>query len=77
MSKAHRGSGIRDKKSRARGKCPITGKTGVKLLYEQEIDGEKVMVSKTAKATLTNRKRRQARAERQKAAKAAAESSDE
>ncbi len=77
MSKAHRGSGIRDRKRRARGKCPITGKTGVKLLYEQEIDGEKVMVSKTAKATLTNRKRRQAKAERQKAAKAAAESSGE
>jgi hypothetical protein len=37
----------------------VTGKTGVKLVYETEIDGRKVMVSKAGKATLTNRKRRE------------------
>lgn len=76
MSKAHRGAGIRDQKRRGRGKCPVTGKTGVKLLYEQEIDGEKVMVSKTAKAMLTNRKRAQEKAEKQKAAASEAPASE-
>ena len=74
MSKAHRGAGIRELKRRGRGKCPVTGKTGVKLLYEHEIDGQKVMISKTAKATLTNRKRAEEKAEKRKAA--AAESTD-
>lgn len=76
MSKAHRGAGIRDQKRRGRGKCPVTGKTGVKLLYEQEIDGQKVMVSKTAKATMTNRKRAQEKAEKQKAAASEAPASE-
>lgn len=76
MSKAHRGSGIRELKRRGRGKCPVTGKTGVKLLYEYELDGEKVMVSKAAKATLTNRKRAAEKAERQKAAAAAPSKSE-
>ncbi len=68
MSKSHRGAGIRNLYRRGRGKCPVTGKTGVKLLYEHEIDGRKVMISKTAKATLTNRKKAQEKAERQKQA---------
>ncbi len=68
MSKAHRGAGIRDQFNHGRGTCPITGKTGVKLMYEHEIDGKKVMISKAAKATITNQKRRQAKAG--KAAKA-------
>ncbi|MFP4508612.1 MAG: hypothetical protein ACLFNQ_00635 [Spirochaetaceae bacterium] len=71
MSKAHRGSGIRDQYNHGRGTCPITGKTGVKLMYEHEIDGKKVMISKAAKAHITNQRRRQERAG--KAAGAAAE----
>ncbi|TVR55202.1 MAG: hypothetical protein EA426_15640 [Spirochaetaceae bacterium] len=62
MSKAHRGAGAREEYPRSgRGTCPITKKTGVKLLYEHEIDGKKVMISKTAKATIANAKRREAR----------------
>lgn len=63
MSKAHRGRPLRDETPNAgRGKCPVTGRTGVKLLYEQEIDGQKVMVSKIGKATLANRKKAQEKA---------------
>jgi hypothetical protein len=38
----------------------VTGRTGVKLLYEHEIDGKKVMISKIGKATLANQKKREA-----------------
>ena len=41
MSKAHRGKGIKSIPNHGRGTCPVTGQTGVKLLYEQEIDGKK------------------------------------
>jgi len=59
MSKAHRGRPLKEETPNAgRGKCPITGRTGVKLLYEHEIDGTKVMVSKAGHATLNNQKRR-------------------
>ncbi|MFP4373859.1 MAG: hypothetical protein ACLFPO_06000 [Spirochaetaceae bacterium] len=62
MSKSNRGRNLKDeRKNGARGTCPITGKTGVKLVYEHEIDGKKVMISKTAKATLENQKRREAK----------------
>lgn len=63
MGKAHRGRPAREEFPRAnRGKCPVTGRTGVKLLYEHEIDGNKVMVSKIGHATLNNQKRRQQKA---------------
>ncbi len=64
MSKAHRGRPLKEETPAAgRGKCPVTGRSGVKLLYEAEIDGAKVMISKAGKATLANIKRREARAD--------------
>jgi hypothetical protein len=57
MSKAHRGKGILDKPARARGTCPVTSKSGVKLLYQVDINGKQVMVSKVGKATLANAKK--------------------
>lgn len=58
MSKAHRGTPLKmETPGSGRGKCPVTGRTGVKLLYEHEIDGQKVMISKAGKATLVNQKR--------------------
>ncbi|NBC28670.1 MAG: hypothetical protein GVY29_01600 [Spirochaetes bacterium] len=67
MSKSNRGRNLKDeRKNGARGTCPVTGKTGVKLVYEHEIDGKKVMISKTAKATLENAKRREAKKQAQK-----------
>ncbi|MEX2445343.1 MAG: hypothetical protein WD492_17220 [Alkalispirochaeta sp.] len=60
MSKAHRGTPLKEEQPNSgRGKCPITGQTGVKLVYEHEIDGKKVMISKMGKATLANQKRRE------------------
>ena len=61
MSKAHRGRPLKEETPNAgRGKCPITGRTGVKLLYEHEVDGKTMMISKVGKATIANRKRREA-----------------
>ena len=57
MSKNHRGRELKEQPNRARGTCPVTGQTGVKLLYEAEVDGQKTMVSKVGKATLANRKK--------------------
>ena len=51
MSKAHRGKGIRELPLQGRGQCPVCRKEGVKLLYEQEIDGAKKKVCKICKAT--------------------------
>ena len=59
MSKNHRGRELREQPNRSRGTCPVTGQTGVKLLYEVEIDGAKTMVSKVGKASLANRKKSQ------------------
>ncbi len=57
MSKNHRGRELRELPNRSRGTCPVTGQTGVKLLYEIELDGQKVMVGKTGRATVANRKK--------------------
>ena len=44
MSKSHRGTGIRSMASYGRGKCPVCGNENIKVLYEKEIDGNKVMI---------------------------------
>jgi len=41
MSKAHRGKGLRELPKSGRGTCPVCGRTGVKVIYEQEIEGKK------------------------------------
>ena len=46
MSKAHRGTGIRDLVKSGRGKCPVCKRTGVKVLYENEINEKKIKVCK-------------------------------
>lgn len=56
MSKTHRGKGIRDQYAHGRGLCPRCKVDGVKLMYEQEIDGNKVMICKICKATIKNGK---------------------
>ena len=57
MSKAHRGKGLRETVARGRGLCPVCKREGVKVLYEQEIEGAKVKICKTCKATLANKKK--------------------
>ena len=57
MSKNHRGKGIRDLFARGRGTCPVCGKTGIKLLYEQEAEGQKIKVCKFCKAAIKSGKK--------------------
>lgn len=54
MSKAHRGKGLREVVASGRGICPVCGRTGVKVVYEQEIDGKKTKICKICKAHLAN-----------------------
>ncbi len=73
MSKAHRGTGIRNEFNHGRGKCPRCGKENIKVLYEKEIDGATVKVCKYCNAALKNI----ARVEARKAKPAVAETSSE
>jgi hypothetical protein len=57
MSKAHRGKGLRETAARGRGLCPVCKREGVKVLYEQEIEGAKVKICKVCKATIANKKK--------------------
>jgi hypothetical protein len=57
MSKAHRGKGLKEVAAHGRGECPVCKREGVKVLYEQEIDGKKLKICKTCKATLANKKK--------------------
>lgn len=52
MSKNHRGSGIRNLPLHGRGECPVCKRTGVKILYEQTVDGQTVKVCKMCNAKL-------------------------
>jgi hypothetical protein len=56
MSKSHRGKALREQANHARGTCPRCGKTSVKLLYEQEIGGEKKNICKYCKGAIANGK---------------------
>lgn len=73
MSKAHRGTGIRNEANHGRATCPKCGKEGVKVLYETELDGQKVKICKRCNATLKNIAKKQAKIGKAEAAKAAAE----
>ena len=46
MSKSHRGKGIRDQVAHGRGTCARCKKDGIKILYDQEIDGQKAKICK-------------------------------
>lgn len=70
MSKAHRGTGIRNEPNHGRGKCPRCGNQNVKVLYEKEVDGQTVKVCKFCNATLKNIARKEARAGKAAAATA-------
>lgn len=71
MSKAHRGKGIRAEQNHGRGVCPVCKKAGVKVLYEQEVNGEKVKICKICRANLKNKKA--AEVAKEKSAEASAE----
>jgi hypothetical protein len=52
MSKSHRGKGTRELPLHGRGVCPNCKRTGIKLLYEQEVNGEKIKVCKICNSTM-------------------------
>lgn len=52
MSKAHRGTGIRELANNGRTTCPICKRTEIKCLYEVEQDGAKLMICKQCNAKL-------------------------
>lgn len=56
MSKAHRGKGIRELPGRGRGECPVCKRVAVKVMYEQDVNGEKTKICKTCKAAIKNGK---------------------
>lgn len=56
MSKSHRGKGIRELEAHGRGTCGRCKKEGIKILYEQDIDGQKVKICKYCKAAIKNGK---------------------
>jgi hypothetical protein len=57
MSKAHRGKGLHETPAHGRGTCPVCKRDGIKVLYEQEVEGQKVKICKICKATLANKKK--------------------
>ncbi|MBQ6029612.1 MAG: hypothetical protein IJL24_08840 [Treponema sp.] len=57
MSKAHRGTGLRKTANHGRGTCPICKTTGIKVVYEYDLEGKKVMICKFCKAHLKNKAR--------------------
>ena len=60
MSKAHRGSGIRDQVKSGRGICPLCKRTAIKTVYEQDFDGKKVIICKQCKSAVAKGKMKEA-----------------
>ena len=56
MSKSHRGKGIHDLAAHGRCLCARFKKESIKVLYEQEIDGQKAKICKYCKAAIKNGK---------------------
>lgn len=75
MSKNHRGTGLRSLPSHGRDECPVCHKTNIKVLYEVEIDGQKVKVCKFCNAAMKNKARKEVPAKEPVAAAPAAEAS--
>ena len=59
MSKAHRGSGIRELVNSGRKTCPICKRTGIKVLYDQEINEKKFAVCKQCKSAIAKGKKQE------------------
>jgi len=57
MGKTHRGKGIKDLFARGRGVCPACNASGIKVLYEQGMEEQKVNVCKPCKAAIKHGKK--------------------
>ena len=60
MSKAHRGSGMVEFKNRGRGTCPVCSRSGIKVVYEQEVEGKKITICKQCRAAVKHGKKKEA-----------------
>ena len=60
MSKAHRGSGIRELQNNGRGDCPLCKRTAIKVVYEQDFDGKKVNICKQCNSAVAKGKMKEA-----------------
>jgi len=58
MSKPHRGKSIRDQAAHGRGVCPVCKRENVKILYEQEAEGQKFKICKTCRAAVKHGKKK-------------------
>ena len=56
MSKAHRGKGVRTMPAHGRGTCARCKKENIKVLYEHEVEGQKLKVCKFCNAAVANGK---------------------
>lgn len=52
MSKAHRGKGLLEIPGGGRGECPLCKRSGIKLLYEREVNEKKFTVCKQCNAAV-------------------------
>jgi len=59
MSKSHRGSGIRNLPMAGRKTCPICKRTGIKVLYEQDVNEKKFSVCKQCKSAIAKGKKQE------------------
>ncbi len=59
MSKAHRGSGIKELVNKGRGTCPVCKRSGIKTVYEHEAEGKKLKICKTCKAAIAHGKKKE------------------
>lgn len=57
MAKNHRGTGVRTLPARGRGTCPLCKSTGIKVVYEKEVDGQQMNICKFCVASLKNKAR--------------------
>ncbi len=64
MSKSHRGKGIRNKLRSGRGTCPLCQRTGVKVIYEREVNKQKISVCKICNASENKKQQAAAAAEK-------------
>ena len=60
MAKNHRGTGIRTLPAHGRGTCPLCKSTGIKVVYEKEVDGQTLNICKFCVAALKNKAKKAA-----------------
>ena len=61
MSKAHRGTPLKQEvPGSGRGSCPLCRRTGIKLLYEYEVNEKKFMLCKPCSAAVKRGKLKEA-----------------